>query len=214
MPFEDSLTGLPRPDTEDWVSSIPRTEREFVRRLAKMLRRPFASENERDTTFGRLGLNDAAVAPIPSQNIEARWDGRQWVTHDTRPKEWNPGWFSGSELAPLSNTTGTCTGTYLRRGHTVWWRIVFVRGAGANVGSGYYSWELPFALDTYNSSGSGFVRNGAGGSMELDGSVVMRDSKHVSLLSGAKRIGTDSFETIADGMTIVLTGEGLIGGLQ
>lgn len=50
--------------------------------------------------------------------------------------------------------------------------------------------------------------------MELDGSVVMRDSKHVSLLSGAKRIGTDSFETIADGMTVVLTGEGLIGGLQ
>lgn len=215
MPLEDSLN-LPSPLERDFVSTIPATDREFLRRLAPMLRPAFASVQERDTAYGTLGLSDSACCVVPSEATEYRWDGRQWLAYDLRPKSFDPGWFSGSELTRLTNTGGSSVGWYTRTGHTYQWQIVFTRGttaAGAFVGSGYYSWLLPFPSYTYNSTGSGFVRNGPAGSMEINGSVVMRDSTHVSLLSGASRIGKASFETIADGFTAVLSGVHRLGGL-
>ena len=215
MPSENAL-GLLSPDERDFVSTLPATDRESLRRLAPMLRPSFASVQERDAAYTGLGLSDAPTCVIPSEGAEYKWDGRQWLAYDLRPKSFDPGWFSGSDLQRLTNTGGSSIGWYIRRGHTYEWQIVFTRGttaAGANVGSGYYSWLLPFPSWSYNSTGTGYVRNGPAGSMEVDGSVVMRDSTHVSLLSGASRIGTASFETIADGFTAVLSGVHRLGGL-
>lgn len=210
MPLEDSLN-LPSPLERDFVSTIPATDREFLRRLAPMLRPAFASVQERDTAYGTLGLSDSACCVVPSEATEYRWDGRQWLAYDLRRRTFNPNWKYGTtDAKSISVGNGTCTGTYLREGPKFTWEIVVVRGSTTWVGDGSYSWELPIPAKNFRMTGTGYVRNDG---LEIECSVVGRSSTSVALVTGGKRIGHDSVASWAVGAEIVLYGEAFIGGI-
>lgn len=208
MPLEDSLN-LPSPLERDFVSTIPATDREFLRRLAPMLRPAFASVQELDTAYGTLGLSDSACCVVPSEATEYRWDGRQWLPYDLRRRTFNPNWKYGTtDAKSISVGNGTCTGTYLREGPKFTWEIVVVRGSTTWVGDGPYSWELPIPAKNFRMTGTGYVRNDG---LEIECSVVGRTSNSVALVAGGKRIGHDSVVSWAVGAEIVLYGEAFIG---
>lgn len=210
MPLEDSLN-LPSPLERDFVSTIPATDREFLRRLAPMLRPAFTSEQERDTAYGTLGLSDSACCVVPSEGAEYKWDGRQWLAYDLRRRTFNPNWKYGTtDAKSISVGNGTCTGTYLREGPKFTWEIVVVRGSTTWVGDGSYSWELPIPAKNFRMTGTGYVRNDG---LEIECSVVGRSSTSVALVTGGKRIGHDSVASWAVGAEIVLYGEAFIGGI-
>lgn len=207
--WEDPTTGLIRPDGPDYVSDIPAIERDFVRRLAPMLRVTVASVGDRNALYPRPGLNERPIVSIPSLDEEHRWNGKQWLIFDTQPKWYTPVMYSGPDLAVMSIKSGTIKGWYMRQGHLMDWKIEMTRGSDTNLGNGYYSWYLPKPVRSIAETGKGFVSSGG---IEYEGGVAFRDTSRPVLVIGGSRVGgsTYSWDT---GDTIVLTGRNMLGGL-
>ena len=206
----EPITGLPRPDGPDYVADIPAIERDFMRRLVPLLRNRFETLDDVRAAYPQLTTADAGVsALVPSDGVEYRWDGKQWGPWDLTLKSWTPIWATGSELGRLAIMDGTLEGVYMRRGPLVWWKITLIRGERTNLGTGAYSWTLPFAMRSYRQTGTGYVR---ASNVESSGGVAFRDSTRAILVVGGRRVGSDSFAWTA-GDEIVLSGETLMGGV-
>lgn len=207
--WEDPNTGLIRPDGPDYVSDIPAIERDFLRRLAPMLRITVASVTDRNALYPRPGLNERPIVSIPSLDEEHRWDGKQWLIFDTRPKWYTPLWYAGADLTALEIKDGTIKGWYQRQGHTMKWKIELVRGANSHFGDSYYSFYLPKPVRNLLEVGTGVVRSGG---VEYAGAVTFRDNSRPILVIGGSRVGYQTY-TWAAGDAIILAGENMLGGL-
>ena len=207
--WEDPNTGLIRPDGPDYVSDIPAIERDFLRRLAPMLRVTVASITDRNALYPRPGLNERPIVSIPSLDEEHRWDGKQWLIFDTRPKWYTPVWYSSEDLKTVEIKGGTIKGWFQRQGHTMKWKIEVTRGTDTNFGDGYYSFFLPKPVRSILETGKGFARSGG---VENAGTVAFRDTSRPILVVGSSRVGSGTY-TWAAGDTIVLAGENMLGGV-
>lgn len=200
----------------DFVSSLPTTAIDDEAALRGMILVPCASVDQRNLFFPNPGINDRPKVSIGALAERHEWDGKQWLIYDERPKTYPSYWYSGSSLQVLSvgaisDPDGAMfTTTVKRDGWFMDWRIILRRGPNTNVGSGYYSYFLPYPTDNWlTASGKASLRIG---SREIEAGVVFRDANRPVIILNEGRMGTDSF-SYSTGDKWSLSGRTMIGGL-
>lgn len=212
--------GYPLIDGDDWVDSLPSTDalKELI--LRGLIRVPVTSVEKRNELFPNPTAYQRPVAYMASAAEEHRWDGRQWLIFDDRPKPFTSAWQTWPETRTLAvGALGDASAAIFeakmqRQGHWVDWMIIQRRGPDTYKGSAgeLYTWSLPFAVrDWVTATGNATVRVG---SKVVTGGVVWADATRVQIaLPDDTRMGYGSF-TYNTGDKWQLSGRNMLGGLQ
>lgn len=212
--------GYPLIDGDDWVDSLPSTDalKELI--LRGLIRVPVTSVEKRNELFPNPTAYQRPVAYIASIAEEHRWDGRQWLIFDDRPKAFESAWQTWPEVRTLAvgalgdASAAIFEGKMQRQGHWVDWTIIQRRGPDTYKGSAgeMYTWSLPFAVrDWVTATGNATVRPYG---KVITAGVVWADASKVQIALGDNtRMGYDSY-TWRDGDRWQLSGRNMLGGLQ
>ena len=229
MPYVSDFTGLKWPEGKDFESNTPQIWVETDRLLGQGGMVVSAIDvDDRNRKFPAPGLNQRPVVQLGNGELH-KWDGRQWLIHDDKPKSATfymysmaaaaGGGLLGMTMDPDGSGDGGGQVWWKRDGHFVDWRISVVRGADANVGSGTYTWLTPFSV-RWGSIGGVPVQPTGGlsgmvvrGGMSYPCGVYWIDKNHPILVRyDGTRVGYDTFSW-GTGDSIVLGGRSRIGGL-
>lgn len=235
MTLTSKLTGLPLAEDDEFASVDLGTNAAtaYDRSLATrgLVVVPCTSVADRNAKFPQPGTSRPRVR-IGAE--EHRWDGRQWLIWDDKPRAFTPNWQAvdasdGSAYTLVIDTNrsgdGFIGGWWQRQGHFAEWSISVLRGDDTMRGGAgnYYRWSMPFA--PYNANPDGWLPDDAGQTCVVRtpangvnfGFAAWLSSAYVYCImpnaSGSdKSLGTSTF-TWETGASIRLGGRTRMGGL-